>query len=80
MVWDPVGNNQLTKQMESIQGKVARWIINNWNYDVSSRQIAKELQLQTLSEQWELARLKLSHSIYWGQKLLPKCIIPERTR
>ena len=40
-VWDPVGNNQLTKQTESVQGKAERWITNNWNYDVSSGQIAK---------------------------------------
>ena len=79
-VWDPVGNNQLTKQIESVQEKAARWITNNWNYDVSSGQIAKELQLQSLSERRELARLKLLHNIYWGQKFLPKFIIPERTR
>ena len=40
-VWDPAGNNQLTKQAESVQGKAERWITNNWNYDVSSGQIAK---------------------------------------
>ena len=79
-VWDPVGNNQLTKQIESVQRKAARWITNNWNYDVSSGQIAKELQLQSLSERRELARLKLLHSIYWGQKFLPKSIIPGSTR
>ena len=78
-VWDPVGNNQLTKQTESVQGKATQWITNNWNYDISSRQIAKELQLQSLSEQRELARLKLLHSIYWGQKFVPQSIIPERT-
>ena len=79
-VWDPVGNNQLTKQTESVQGKAVRWITNNLNYDVSSGQIAKELQLQSLSERRELARLNLLHSIYWGQKFLPKCIMPERKR
>ena len=79
-VWDPLGNNQLTKKIESARGKAARWITNNWNYDVSSGQIAKELQLQSFSERQELARLKLLHSVYWGQKFLPKCIIPERTR
>ena len=79
-VWDPVGNNQLMKQIELVQGKASRWITNNWNCDVSSGQIAKELQLQSLSERRELARLKFLHSIYWGQKFLPKCIIPERTR
>ena len=78
-VWGPVGNNELTKQTESVQGKSAQWITNNWNYDVSSRQITKELQLQSLSKQRELARLKLLHSIYWGQKFLPQSIIPERT-
>ena len=25
-VWDPAGNNQHTKQIESVQGKAARWI------------------------------------------------------
>ena len=79
LVWNPVDNNQLTKQIESAQGKAAQWITNNWNYDISSGQIAKELQLQSLLEWQELARLKLLHSIYWGQKFLPKCIIPERT-
>ena len=39
-VWDPVGNNQLSKQIESVQGKASRWITNNWNYDVSSGQMA----------------------------------------
>ena len=34
----------------------------------------------TISERRELATLKLLHSIHWGQKFLPKCIIPERTR
>ena len=28
-VWDPVGNNQLTKQIESVQGKAARWITSS---------------------------------------------------
>ena len=28
-VWDPFGNNQLTKQIESVQGKAARRIANN---------------------------------------------------
>ena len=64
----PVGNNELTKQTESVQGKAARWISNNWNYDVSSGQIAEELPLQSLSERRELPRPKLLHSIYWGQK------------
>ena len=50
LVWNPVDNNQLTKQIESAQGKAARWITNNWNYDISSGQIAKELQLQSLLE------------------------------
>ena len=72
---DAVGTNQLTEQIESVQGKAARWIANNWNYDVSSGKIAKELQL--LSERRKLARL---HSIHWGQKFLPKCIIQDRTR
>ena len=63
-VWDPIGNNQLTKQIESVQGKAARWITNNWNYDISYGQIAKELQLQSLSKRRELARVKLLHSIY----------------
>ena len=63
---DPVRNNQLTKQIESVQGRAVQWIINNWNYDVSSEQIANELQLQSLSERRELARLKLFHSIYRG--------------
>ena len=80
LLWDPVGNNQLTKQIESVQGKAAWLITNNWNYDVSSGQIAKELQLQSLLEECELVRLKLLHSIYWGQKFLPKCVIPERTQ
>ena len=44
-VWDPVGHNQITKEIESVQGKAARWITNNLDYDVSSGQIAKELQL-----------------------------------
>ena len=35
-VWDPVGTNQLTEQIESVEGKAARWITNNWDYDVSS--------------------------------------------
>ena len=43
-VWDPVGNNKLKKQIQSVQRK-ARWITNNWDYDVSSWQMAKELQL-----------------------------------
>ena len=34
-VWHPVGNNQITKQIEPVQGKAARWITNNWNYDVT---------------------------------------------
>ena len=68
------------KQIEPVQGKAARWITNNWIYDDSSRQIVKELQLQSLSERRELARPRLLHSVYWGQKFLPKCIIPERTR
>ena len=68
-VWDPVGTNQLTERTGSVQGKAARWITNNWNYDVSSVQIAKELQLKSLL-----------YNIYWRQKLLPICIIPERTR
>ena len=80
LVWDPVGNNQLTKQIESVQGKAALWITNNWNYDVSFGQIAEELQLQSFSERRELARLRLLHSMYWGQTFLPKCIIPESTR
>ena len=58
---DAVGANQLTEQIESIQGKAARWITNNGNYDVSSGQIRKELQLESLSERRELARL---HNIY----------------
>ena len=78
--WDPVGNNQHKKQIESVQRKASRWITNNWNYDVSSGQITKELQLRSLSEQPELARLKLLHSIYWGQKFLPKCIKSEGTQ
>ena len=68
-VWDPVGTNQLTERTGSVQGKAARWITNNWNYDVSSVQIAKELQLKSLL-----------YNIYWRQKFLPICIIPERTR
>ena len=63
---DPVRNNQLTKQIESVQGKAVQWIINNGNYDVSSEQVANELQLQSLSERRELARLKLFHSTYRG--------------
>ena len=80
LVWDPVCNNQLTKQIESVQRKAVQWITNNWNYDVSSGQMAKELQLQSLSKRRELARLKLLNSIYWRRKFLPKFIIPERTR
>ena len=45
-VWDPVGNNHFTKQIESVQGRAATWITNNWNYDVSSGHIVKGLQLQ----------------------------------
>ena len=66
--WDPIGNNQLTKQIETVQGKVAQWIKNNWNYDVSSKHIAKELQLQSLLERWKLAGIKLLNSICWEQK------------
>ena len=80
LLWDPGGNNQLTKQIESVQGKAAWSITNNWNYDVSSGQIAKELRSQSLLEERELVRLKLFHSIYWGQKFLPKCVIPKRTQ
>ena len=40
-VWDPVGNNQLTKEVESVQGKAAQWITNNCNYVVRSGQIVK---------------------------------------
>ena len=47
-VWDPVGNNQLIGQIESVQGKDAQWITNNWNYDI--KQTAKELQFQSLLE------------------------------
>ena len=79
-VWDPVCNNQFTEELKSAQGKAARWITSNWNHNVSSRQIAKELQSQSLSKRRELVRLKLLHSIYWGQRFLPKCIIPERTQ
>ena len=63
LVWDPVGHNQLTKQTESVQAKAARWITNDRNYDVCSGQIAEELQLQSLSERRDLARLKLLHII-----------------
>ena len=78
--WDPIGNNQLTKQIETVQGKVAQWIKNNWNYDVSSKHIAKELQLQSLLERWKLAGIKLLNSICWEQKFLPRYIKPEKTR
>ena len=39
-VWDPVGNNQLTKEAESV-GKAARLITNNCNYVVRSGSIVK---------------------------------------
>ena len=68
----PVGNNQLTKQTKSAKGKAAQWITNDWNYDVSSGQIAKELQLQSLSKRRELARPMFLHSMYWEQKFLPE--------
>ena len=71
LVWDPVVNNQLTKKIESVQGKAARWVTNNLDYDVSS---------ESLSERRELARLKLLHRVNWVQTFLPKRIIPERTR
>ena len=79
-VWDPVGNNELMKQIEAVQGNDARWITNNWNNNFSYRQIAKEPQLQSLLERRVLARLKLLHSIYWGQKFLSKYIVPEKTQ
>ena len=79
-VLDPVGNNELMKQIEAVQGNDERWITNNWNNNFSYRQIAKEPQLQSLLERRVLARLKLLHSIYWGQKFLSKYIVPERTQ
>ena len=66
-VWDPIGYNQRTKEIESVQGKAAQWITNNLDYDVSSGQIAIELQLQRLLERRELARLKLC-TVYIEEK------------
>ena len=49
-LWDPVVNNQLTKQTESVQGKAARWITNNWNYDVTLDRSQKNCSCKALRD------------------------------
>ena len=64
---------------------IYRWIRNIDDCKILQEDLQKLIQREqswsdVSSGTTELARLILSHSIYWGQKFLPKCIIPERTR
>ena len=70
-VWDPVGNQSLTYQLESVQRKSVRWICNQWSYEASPTAMIKDLQLQKLDTRRQLNRLSTLYQLNHGIKFMP---------
>ena len=79
-VWDPVENQSLIKQVEMIQRKSIRWIMNEWSYDISPNELRKSLKMETLECRRYKAKLNMLNDIVAGRKFIDPNIHPTRQR
>ena len=78
-VWDPIGNQKLRTQIESVQRKAARWIFNKWQYDESPSTMITNLNLTSLQDRRKMSRLSTMFEFHHGLKyMLDQTIIRQR--
>ena len=65
-VWDPIGNQKLRTQIESVQRKAVRWIFNKRQYDESPSAMITNLNLTTLQDRRKMSQLSTMFEYHNG--------------
>ena len=75
-VWDPYQKESINA-LEKVQRRAARWIVNNYNFNVDSNAIARSLNLPTLLERRQQARLIALYKHKNGQIVINSAVQPQ---
>ena len=79
-VWDPIKNQSLIKQIEMVQRKSIRWIMNEWSYESSPSSMRRALNIDTLQCRRVKAKLKMLNDIVASRKFIDPNTHPVRQR
>ena len=79
-VWNPVNCIGLTKQLEQVQRKAARFVCCDWSWRSSPSKMIDELKWDSLEALRKRASLQMLHKIIYDEIALPRDFLPKRTR
>ena len=76
--WNPVNNQSLTKQLEQVQRKAARFVCSNWSWESSPSEMIRTLGWKSLGR--KQSSLVMLHKINNDHIAMPKDFLPKRSR
>ena len=79
-VWNPVNNDTLTKQLEQVQRKAARFVNSDWSWNSSPSSMINDLGWESLESCRKRNNLLMFHKIINERIVLPQDFLPKRAR